>query len=75
MLRYVARRLVVMFATLFVIISVTFFISKALPGTPFADDKLTPQSREVLYREVRPGRAHHRAVRQVHDPGGAGQSG
>ena len=49
MLRYVARRLVIMFATLFVIITVTFFISKALPGTPFADDKLTPQSREVLY--------------------------
>ena len=49
MLRYVARRLVIMFVTLFVIISVTFFISKALPGTPFADDKLTPQSREVLF--------------------------
>jgi len=49
MLRYVARRLVIMFVTLFVIITVTFFISKALPGTPFADDKLTPQSREVLF--------------------------
>ena len=49
MLRYVARRLVIMFVTLFVIISVTFFISKALPGTPFADDKLTPQSREILF--------------------------
>ena len=49
MLRYVARRLVIMFVTLFVIITVTFFISKMLPGTPFADDKLTPQSREILY--------------------------
>jgi len=49
MLRYVARRLAVMFVTLFVIITVTFFISKMLPGTPFADDKLTPQSREILY--------------------------
>lgn len=49
MLRYVARRLVIMFVTLFVIITVTFFISKLLPGTPFADDKLTPQSREILY--------------------------
>jgi oligopeptide transport system permease protein len=51
MLRYVARRLMIMFVTLFVIISVTFFISKALPGTPFADDKLTPQSREVLFEK------------------------
>jgi oligopeptide transport system permease protein len=49
MLRYVARRLAVMFVTLFVIITVTFSISKMLPGTPFADDKLTPQSREILY--------------------------
>jgi oligopeptide transport system permease protein len=51
MLKYVARRLVIMFMTLFVIITVTFFISKMLPGTPFADDKLTPQSREILYEK------------------------
>jgi oligopeptide transport system permease protein len=51
MLRYTARRLVLMFVTLFVIISITFFISKLLPGTPFADDKLTPQTREVLFEK------------------------
>lgn len=51
MLRYIARRLAIMFVTLFVIISVTFFISKMLPGTPFADDKLTPQSRQILYEK------------------------
>jgi oligopeptide transport system permease protein len=34
MIRYVARRLVYMVAALFIIISVTFFISKALPGNP-----------------------------------------
>jgi oligopeptide transport system permease protein len=49
MLRYVGRRLVLMIVTLFVIISVTFFISKLLPGTPFADDKLTPQIRAQLF--------------------------
>jgi oligopeptide transport system permease protein len=49
MLRYVGRRLVLMVGTLFVIISVTFFISKLLPGTPFADDKLTPDIRAQLY--------------------------
>src|ERR687897_1212709 len=38
-----------MLITLFVIISITFFISKLLPGTPFADDKLTPQIRAQLY--------------------------
>lgn len=40
-----------MLVTLFFVISVTFFISKALPGTPFADDKLTPQIREQLFEK------------------------
>jgi oligopeptide transport system permease protein len=49
MLRYVARRLLIMFVTLFVIVSATWGLSKLLPGTPFADDKLTPQTREALF--------------------------
>src|SRR5918992_3408483 len=51
MIRYVARRAVYMLITLFVIASVTFFISKMLPGTPFADDKLTPQIRQQLFEK------------------------
>lgn len=51
MLRYVAKRLFYMLITLFVIVSVTFFISKMLPGTPFADDKLTPQTRAQLFEK------------------------
>jgi oligopeptide transport system permease protein len=51
MIRYVARRLVYMIVALFVIISITFFISKLLPGTPFADDKLTPQIRQQLFEK------------------------
>src|SRR5215211_3379154 len=37
-----------MLIALFIIITVTFFISKMLPGTPFADDKLTPHIRQQL---------------------------
>ncbi len=51
MLRYVARRLAIMFVTLFVIITATWFLSKLLPGTPFADNKLTPQTREALFEK------------------------
>jgi oligopeptide transport system permease protein len=51
MIRYVARRAVYMLITLIVIASVTFFISKLLPGTPFADDKLTPQVRQQLFEK------------------------
>jgi len=49
MIRYVAKRVVYMFAALFIIVSVTWFISKLLPGTPFADQKLTPESRAQLF--------------------------
>jgi oligopeptide transport system permease protein len=51
MIGYVARRLVYMVAALFIIVSVTFFISKAVPGTPFADPKLSPQVREQLFEK------------------------
>jgi oligopeptide transport system permease protein len=51
MIRYVSRRVVYMLITLFIIISITFFISKMLPGTPFADDKLTPQIRAQLFEK------------------------
>jgi oligopeptide transport system permease protein len=51
MIMYVARRLVYMIVALFIIISVTFFISKLLPGTPFADNKLTPQIRQQLFEK------------------------
>jgi oligopeptide transport system permease protein len=46
---YVTKRVAYMLVTLFVIASITFFISKLLPGTPFADDKLTPQIRAQLF--------------------------
>jgi oligopeptide transport system permease protein len=51
MIRYIARRLIYMIAALFIIISVTFFISKALPGNPWANPKLSPQIREQLYEK------------------------
>ena len=51
MIRYVARRLVYMVVALFIIVSVTFFISKALPGDPFTNPKLSPQVRAQLYEK------------------------
>src|SRR5215213_6014576 len=51
MIRYIARRLVYMIAALFIIVSVTFFISKALPGDPFSNPKLSPRVREQLYEK------------------------
>ncbi len=49
MLRYLARRVVYVFIALFLIVTVTWFISKLLPGTPFADEKLSEESRAQLF--------------------------
>lgn len=44
MFRYVMKRIMYMFITLFVVISVTFFLVRLLPGTPFNDQKLGPEA-------------------------------
>jgi len=51
MIRYIATRVAYMIATLFIIISVTFFVSKALPGNPFSDPKLTPEVQQQLFEK------------------------
>jgi oligopeptide transport system permease protein len=51
MLKYVVRRLAIGVVTLFVIITITWVMSQFLPGTPFADDKLSPQARQVLFEK------------------------
>lgn len=48
MFRYVMKRIMYMFITLFVVISVTFFLVRLLPGTPFNDQKLNAQQIEKL---------------------------
>ncbi len=48
MLRYAISRLAIGFVTLFVIVSVTFFMLQILPGSPFNDDKLTDEQVDIL---------------------------
>jgi oligopeptide transport system permease protein len=47
MLRYVIKRLVMMLATLFVIITATFFLMRAIPGGPFSFDRVLPPNVEA----------------------------
>lgn len=48
LLNYILRRFVMMIITLWVITTLTFFLMKLLPGTPFNDDKLNPDIRRNL---------------------------
>jgi oligopeptide transport system permease protein len=48
MLRYLVRRLVLMFVTLVMICTATFFLMQLLPGSPFNDEKLSNEARAQL---------------------------
>lgn len=48
MVRYCLKRLGYMIATLLVVISVTFFLVRLLPGSPFDDQKLNSTQIEIL---------------------------
>lgn len=48
--RYIFRRILLMALTLFIIITVTFFLLQFLPGSPFANEELlTETQRQMLY--------------------------
>src|SRR5699024_1970013 len=48
MLKYVLKRLGYMFLSLFIIITITFFLMKLIPGSPFNDKKLNDEQKQIL---------------------------
>lgn len=48
MTKYVLKRLCYMFVSLFIVITITFFLMKLMPGPPFNDTKLNAQQKEIL---------------------------
>ncbi|AVR00666.1 oligopeptide ABC transporter permease [Oceanobacillus sp. M65] len=49
MAKYITKRIIFLVITLFIIASVTFFLMKFLPGTPFQnEEKLSVEQREIL---------------------------
>ncbi|UDI78719.1 ABC transporter permease [Staphylococcus taiwanensis] len=48
MTRYVLKRLGYMFLSLFIIITITFFLMKMMPGSPFNDAKLSAEQKAIL---------------------------
>lgn len=49
--RYLSRRIIYMFLTLFIIITVTFLLLQFLPGTPFANQDLLTETQLNLLNE------------------------
>lgn len=51
MLRYVVERLFLIFLTLFVVVTINFFLLRLMPGTPFDNPKITPAQKELMVRK------------------------
>lgn len=48
MIKYILKRISVSVVTLFVITFILFLMLDLMPGTPFNDDKITPEQRELI---------------------------
>ena len=48
MTKYVLKRLCYMVVSCFIVITITFFLMKLMPGSPFNDTKLNAQQKEIL---------------------------
>ena len=48
MLKYVLKRLGYMILSLFIIVTITFFLMKLMPGSPFNDEKLSEDQKQIL---------------------------
>lgn len=44
MAKYILKRLLILLVTLWIVITVTFFLMQVMPGTPFNNPKLTPDA-------------------------------
>lgn len=50
MLRYIGNRVVISLVTIWILMTMTFFLVRALPGDPFTSDKTSPQIRDTMMR-------------------------
>lgn len=51
MLRYILQRLGLIVLTMFIVITINFFLLRLMPGTPFDNPKITPAQKELMMRK------------------------
>lgn len=51
MTRYIVKRLIISVFTILTILLVLFLMLESMPGTPFNDEKLTPEQKEIIYEK------------------------
>ena len=62
MKKYTLKRIITSLFTLLAILLVLFILMQLMPGSPFNDEKLTPEMRASPVRKVRSGSAYLCAV-------------
>lgn len=50
--KYIFKRFIYMLISLFIIITITFFLMKLMPGSPFNDAKLNAEQKEILNEKI-----------------------
>ena len=50
MLRYIGGRVVISLITIWILMTMTFFLVRALPGDPFTSEKTSPQIRDTMMK-------------------------
>ena len=50
MLRYIGSRVVISLITIWILMTMTFFLVRALPGDPFTSEKTSPQIRDTMMK-------------------------
>ena len=51
MLRYIIERIVLIFVTMFVVITLNFFLLQLIEGSPFDNGKITPVQIEMMKKK------------------------
>lgn len=48
MVKYTLKRIIYMIISLFLIMTITFFLMKLLPGSPYNDEKLSEEQKVII---------------------------
>lgn len=51
MFRYILERIALIILTMFIVITINFFLLRLMPGTPFDNPKITPAQQELMMRK------------------------
>lgn len=71
MLKFILRRCLEAIPTLFILITISFFMMRLAPGSPFTGERALPPEVLANIEKISSERSHHDAVLQLPEAAGA----